>query len=622
MTKPIKVIVGTTPNRDDPTDFPPVGALSVLNHVRENNDNIEVAFYNIDALRPTRQEIMEYVRNFNPDVFGISAVVSTAYAFCKQLAHDVKSVNPDIVVVIGGNGAAAANVILEKTEIDICVMGEGEVIFNNIIKRAAITRHIPDYADIPGLVILDESGVVQNTGYETQIPAEKVWNINWQDLEDSGTLDRYIYPMFQGDLPRNSGYRKDTRYYEPHRREKYLAGLDCVKGCVARCTFCHRWDKGIRHIPVDILEERLQFLIQKYNVGEVNIHAETFGADKRWLDEFLEMITKYDLLWHAGGVRANTMDIEWLKKLKAAGCVSVSYGNETGSVKMLQIMEKKVSLEENYQAMKDAVAVGFTMGMQFVLGMPGECEETVRETIEYIKYGTSISPKSLPDRFAVGYAQALPGTPLYEYARHKGFIGQTSEEEEAYLISMSNKDASDEKVAINYTDTPRLRWLAWRPLMSIEVNYHYVQKYGLKHYFSTILDYADLLGGESGDGAQLASNILLEHLDKLKAGKSLPFSVLFSLIKSERPGLTYVFFPVLFFRLRRFITLIQFVKILKIDGWNEAGKLGIEYATHHIKNIFSRSFTYEYKSLRKIVDNDLEVISSDTGDMAPLRKGR
>jgi radical SAM superfamily enzyme YgiQ (UPF0313 family) len=622
MTKPLKVIVCTTPVRDKAVRFPPIGALSVLNYIRKNNDFVQAELYNIDVLRPSREEVIEHIRTFHPDVFGISAVVSTAYAYTKQLATDIKAMFPDTIVVVGGNGAAAANVLLENANVDICVLGEGEVVFNNVVNRAVKTRHIPDFQDIPGLAILDESGKLLNTGYEAQMKAEELWDIDFADLEKTGSLENYIYPLFDGDHPVNAVFGKDPRTYQPHRRDKKIAWLDCVKGCVARCTFCHRWDKGIRHIPVDILMQRLEYLIEHYNVGVVAIHAETFGADKKWLAEFLDKIKKYDVLWAAGGVRANTLNADWVRRIRDAGCNSISYGNETGSPKMLQIMEKKVTLEDNYRSMKEAVDVGFFMGMQFVLGMPGESDETVRETIDYIKYGTTLAPTQNPDNFAMGYAQALPGTPLYEYARHKGYIGRSTDEEEDYLIRVSNHDAMDASVAINYTDTPKLRWLAWRPLISIEVYYNYIQTFGLAHYFKVLMGDIEFLGGGSGSTPSVAKRILSEHMNTLLAGKSPPMSVFFKLLRSDKPGLTYVIFPVLFYRLRRFVTLLQFLKIAKTEGLNPAINLGWEYLVHHATKFFNKSFTYEYKSLRKIVDNDLAEISTDGAEMAPVRQGR
>ena len=54
----------------------------------------------------------------------------------------------------------------------------------------------------------------------------------------------------------------DPRTHQPHRNEKTAVILQASKGCVARCTFCHRWDKGIRYIPVAIVMERVDYLIQ------------------------------------------------------------------------------------------------------------------------------------------------------------------------------------------------------------------------------------------------------------------------------------------------------------------------------------------------------------------------
>ena len=128
------------------------------------------------------------------------------------------------------------------------------------------------------------------------------------------------------------------------------------------------------------------------------------------------------VLWCAGAVRTKTVSPDMIAMMKDAGCVSLSYGMETGSPSILEVMEKKTSLQDNMNAQKWTVEAGFNTVVQLVLGMPGESPKTVRETTEFCKYCFTLSPTLNPNNFSINYAQALPGTPLYEYARRSGLI--------------------------------------------------------------------------------------------------------------------------------------------------------------------------------------------------------
>ena len=85
-------------------------------------------------------------------------------------------------------------------------------------------------------------------------------------------------------------FSRDPRTHQPHRNDKTIFTVVASKGCVARCTFCHRWDKGIRFIPLPILMKRIDSLIQNYNLGFIDFGDENFGSDKKWLKDFLHEI--------------------------------------------------------------------------------------------------------------------------------------------------------------------------------------------------------------------------------------------------------------------------------------------------------------------------------------------
>ncbi len=616
----MKIMIATTPIRPKPTYFPPIGSLSIINYMRKHGIG-DVEFYNIDANRPPHEDVLAHIRDAKPDVLGISAVVSTAYAYTRKLADDVKAMAPDTLIVAGGNLAASAEVLLRRTGADLCILGEGEKVFYNIVKRAETTRRAADFADIPGLMLLGGDGGLINTGYETALGKDEVYDIDWDDLEASTDIDIFIHKLFDEDgRITHPTFAADARVHEPHRRNKRFAILADGKGCVSRCTFCHRWDKGMRYIPIEIYLKRLDELIERYDVGFLEPALENFGTDKRWLKAFCEEIKKRDILWATGAVRTKSVTPEIIEMMRDSGCVTISYGMETGSARMLEVMEKKTSIDDNYNAQKWTAEAGFETVVQLVLGMPGESPETIRETIEFCKYSFTLNPNLDPNNLSINYAQALPGTPLYEYARHKGLVGGGVDGEEAYLLQISDRDAHDEIGTLNFTDYPSLVCQAWRPLITVETNYAYVEKFGLERYHHTTRKKGPAENAApSGDDGYHANPKRLSKTAK----ESFAMPALTRLILKGRFGEAMIAYPVFFYRLRRFLVLMVLFKNLTRFPLSYNLKLVGEYLAYKLKpNGMRKSSAINHKSLRKVVQNDMGALAGDTPEMMPLRRGR
>ena len=195
--------------------------------------------------------------------------------------------------------------------------------------------------------------------------------------------------------------------------------------------------------------------------------------------EIVKVLGREGLIWRAGAVRVRSVDLETLKFWRENGCTAVYYGIESGSQKVLDIMEKKATVEMNIDAMRWVHEAGMFTILQFVIGMPGETDETIRETIQFIKKVTPylfLKDGDAPSRLAsINYAQALPGTPLYEYAREHGYIGSDLDAEERYLYEISDIDAYSTDHFVNYTQLPFLNVLLWRWWITAEVDAHYMQ---------------------------------------------------------------------------------------------------------------------------------------------------
>ena len=330
----MKACVCTTPIREVPTAYPPFGSLSIIQSLRKIGWDVD--FYNIDYFRPKHDEITAYFSVHQFDVVGISAVVSTAYSFTKYLSNVIRTVSPKTVIVVGGNLAVSAEILLRKCEVDFCVVGDGERIIQDLVRELDKKRwDCERMKAISGICFLDRNGQFQFTGYRSPLTGRE---LDWPDysiLETDGSLPHYIQdsPLWLTDY----GLEIPDGMYG-----KRNAVIPIAKGCTNRCTFCHRWEKGYRMRPVDQTINHVKYLKDRYNVGFVEMCDESFGSNRKRTRELVTCLGEMGIIWCAAGVRCRSVDRETLMYWKANGCYMVHYGIESGSDTMLDVMEKKL----------------------------------------------------------------------------------------------------------------------------------------------------------------------------------------------------------------------------------------------------------------------------------------
>lgn len=445
-------------------------------------------FYNIDFHRPYHEKTVKYFTENQFDIVGISAVVSTSYSFVKYLAKLVREASPKSVIVVGGNLAASAEVLLRKCEVDFCVVSEGYYTIRDLIEVLK-QRDCNDnqLLTIKGICFLDQNNQFVFTGYPEPIPAEQLDCPDYGILEECDCLDYYIstehYPYVRYGL----------------KMPEKIIGKKCAyvavgQGCSNRCTFCHRWIKGYRMRPLEQIVKNIQNLKDRYDVGFIELFDESFGSDRGSARALVEMLGAMGMFWFTRGVRANSVTKDILEYWKKNGCLMVTYGNESFSSTMLKVMEKNVTVQQNLEALKWTYEIGLPTIVQLILGMPGETDKTIQETIDNMKefvihyYPDSFRGKARLMGISINYAMAFPGTPLYEYARQHGHIANNLDEEEQYLINISNVEAEDYKHFVNYTKQPLLKVLMWQYKIIYELNLiHVKNSFGVKAGFFRVL---------------------------------------------------------------------------------------------------------------------------------------
>ena len=601
----MKICIATTQIRPVPTYFPPFGSLAIIQSLRGIGEDAE--FYNIDYHRYAESEIESYFKEKQFDVVGISSVVSTAYAYTKFLAGLIRRVSPNTVIVVGGNLAASAEILLRKSSVDFCMTGDGEIIIRELITALREGKLDDEHLrKIKGICFLESDGSFNFTGYGAKPTAAEVEDPDYTILEKDGSISHY--------LPEVADNRFDSIEGKSFGKG-VSATVVMTKGCVSRCTFCHRWEKGYRALPPANVVNHVKFLIERYNIRYIDLADENFGSDRAQAMELARCMGELGLRWRAGGVRSSTVNPETLKHWKENGCVNVTYGTESGSRAMLKIMEKKITVEQNMNALKWTYEAGMRSVIQIILGMPGETDETVQESIEFLNEASNYL--YLGDNFpssmiSLNYAQALPGTPLYEYARQHGFIGKSMDEEEQYLLRISDTDAYKEDHFVNYTGFPLLKVLMWQQDILAKVDANYLQrKYNyqlsllgvIKFYFQLIVSRLrkQTVQASSGKGYTEESG----YYNFREAGKFTSLLL--------NPVTKFLFHP--------FLALgMAFGRKHERSGF----VLIADYLWWSVKHLFvsSRNDALPTESLRKVTTIKSSMEDSKSDKMIPLRQGR
>ncbi len=138
--------------------------------------------------------------------------------------------------------------------------------------------------------------------------------------------------------------------------------------------------------------------------------------NREWTLSFCQEMQKQNLnLEWSCFSRVDRVDMELLKAMKGAGCWQICYGIETGNPESLKVINKggKVTIEKSIQSVVETKKAGINVLGSFILGLPGEDEEMVMNTIRFAK-------KLAPETALFYLPIPFPGTKLYEYSKETG----------------------------------------------------------------------------------------------------------------------------------------------------------------------------------------------------------
>ena len=346
----------------------PIGVYYIGSVLRENGYDVEVLnWYNIHK---TPEKITEALLEKKPDIIGFSILNANRWGGI-EVAQIAKEINPDIKIVFGG----VAPTFLWKhflkyfPQIDFIVIGEGEYAFLNLVKLIEKGNY-GRLKNVEGIALRQNGKIIKTK------PPRPIQNLD--ELPIPGKYFKYQH-------------------------------VTSSRGCPWKCSFCGSprfWGRKIRFHSPENFVRHIELLYNK-GITFFYVSDDNFTINKNRVIEICKRILDKDLkITWAAISRVNYVDEDMLYWMRKAGCIQISYGIESGSEKIRNLLNKNVKTDQIKSAFSLTQEHGIIARAYFIYAYPEESWETIQETIDLIH---QIKPL-----ICVLYIlEIYPGTKLY-----------------------------------------------------------------------------------------------------------------------------------------------------------------------------------------------------------------
>lgn len=338
-----------------------------------------------------------------PKIIGINSS-SPNINIVHRIAHYIKLVNEDIIVVCGGSHASLAGEhTLSTGDIDFIVAGEGEIPLSKIVKKVFNGEKVNE---IPGVYYKLSNKIIGSSNDEfvevSKLPAPDF---------NSLPIDRY--------------FAVKKRVY-----------IHTSRGCGFQCIFCsvpRMCDGKIRELPIETIEAHLEKIIDKHNPEEFQIVDDNFShKNGRLIKQFCQLIErrKWNFKWKCQ-VRADQLDDHIIKIMAKSGCFEIDMGIESGDREIQKYIRKKLNLEKTLEVVFNIHRCGIISKAFFMIGFPSESFDQIKNTINY---AINLKKKGLSD-LAIFPVMPFPGTEISRLTGKTVFQGAIIDESEIFSKS-------------------------------------------------------------------------------------------------------------------------------------------------------------------------------------------
>ena len=367
-------------------NLPSLGLAYIAAFLERHGHNVSIIDIKVEEL--SIDSLLDRIGHGDYSLVGITATTVQINS-ALIIARHIKEVFPGLKIVMGG---PHPNVMLEEVlsnkYVDYVVRGEGELAMLELAGGKS-----PE--SISGLSYKRNGNLAHN-------PARPV----------IGNLDTLSFPAYHL-LPMD-------RYAPSPGNYKRLPAASMItsRGCPGKCTFCNTdiFGRSIRFRSAENIAEEITSLVKDYKIKEISFYDDTFTVSRGNVEKLCSIIKrdKIDITWSCMS-RTDFVNPSLLKLMHGAGCHSICYGIESADEQILSNINKKIPLGRVPDVIKWTREANIDVRVSFMLGNPGETEETLKKTIQY-----AISLK--PDIFIFNLTTPFPGTEMFNWARGNGYL--------------------------------------------------------------------------------------------------------------------------------------------------------------------------------------------------------
>lgn len=354
------------------------------------------------------KDVRKRIKTFSPDMIGITAPFTSQAKAVHEMAKLIKHINPKIKVVIGGSYPTTySDMIFDDKNFDFIVKGEGELTLLELVKK--IEKKDKRFNTIKGLIFRENNKIIINKPRPLLMGLDN-YSVAWELLP----MAQYFEAAY------NIKSSRSTSTFG-----KRWATIFTSRGCPFSCAFCAgRLVMGQiwRARSVKNVIDEMEFLIKRYQIQHFDIEDDNFTFNKQRAKEICKEIIRkgWKIKWSTpNGIRADTVDEELIKYMKQAGCVRTIVAPESGNQWVVDnLMNKKINLNHVKKVVKWCRKYNLLVDAFFLIGMPGETEKQIEDTI---KYAHELKKIGVND---CGFSVLVPhrGTEAYKIAAEKGWL--------------------------------------------------------------------------------------------------------------------------------------------------------------------------------------------------------
>lgn len=395
-TKWIKLIILVStapPTRGGGEDLhrPPSGLLYVGGALKKAGYNVKVYHLSSSQIpKITPQLVLE-----NPLYVGFSVFTGMQTRLSAKMSMMIKNLSPDLPIVWGGvHPSLLPQECLKESYIDSVCIGEGE---ETIIELSKAIEFNKNMAEITGIGYKENGNIFINKK-QNFITELDEYSMDWSLLN----IHDYVTNLWGG-----------TRIFH----------FITSRGCPHHCGFCYNLEfnkRRWRAHSTEFVISRMREIKEKCGINGVVFDDDNLFANPKRAIHILEKLKEMEIICYTIEIRVDDITEEILKKLVSLNCKTIFFGWESGSNRVLKLINKNFTRDEILQKIK--LLANFPqirVSTAGIIGFPTETKEELKETIDLAVNMANIHPNIL---FNLGTYLPYPGTSLYGLAREEGFV--------------------------------------------------------------------------------------------------------------------------------------------------------------------------------------------------------